>query len=353
MKPHGEPSANVRFKAMDRDYGKDAFTKALSKAIEIATEACPIEARTSDRRSFVRRELSNSYWRMRWWIGGKRQVIAATARLFWQASRVATCPLFDAEWYLMMYPDVAKQKVNPALHYVEHGAAEGRDPGPAFSTIGYLGRYPDVKSSGINPLLHYLKIGKREGRIAVAGPPLQADRKVLCAAGEPDGPGLRCRVVDLVAAFNDAGVSATWMTVDELARNSGTVRNCDLLVLWRVAWSDEVKTLTRLARSAGATILFDVDDLTIEPRFASDRIIDGIRTQGLDEAEVKTYFERTLMTFERADWASCSTQELAAPMRLRGKPVFVIPNGLQNPTVNVRGWPSGAAASFRMMASSV
>jgi len=313
--------------AMDRDYNKDAFAKALSRAIETATEARPIEVRTSDRRSFVRRGLSNSYWRMRWWIGGKRQVIGATARLFWQAARVAMCPLFDAEWYLMMNPDVAKQRVNPALHYVEHGAAEGRDPGPAFSTIEYLWRYPDVKSSGINPLLHYLKFGKREGRIAVAGPPRQADRKVLCAAGEPGGPGLRCRVVDLVAAFNDAGVSATWMTLDELARNSGTVCNCDLLVLWRVAWSDEVKTLTRLARSAGATILFDVDDLTIEPRLACERIIDGIRTQGLHEAEVKTYFERTLMTFEKADWASCSTQELAAAMRLRGKPVFVIPNG--------------------------
>ncbi|TWT17608.1 hypothetical protein [Luteimonas wenzhouensis] len=74
--------------------------------------------------------------------------------------------LFDEAWYLLRYGDVARRNVDPVKHYLRHGAAEGRDPGPAFSTRGYLERYPDVAASGINPLVHYLRHGMQEGRVA-------------------------------------------------------------------------------------------------------------------------------------------------------------------------------------------
>lgn len=55
--------------------------------------------------------------------------------------RLARAPLFDAAWYLRTYPDLVLPDGRPvmdaALHYLCHGAAEGRDPGPAFSTSGY------------------------------------------------------------------------------------------------------------------------------------------------------------------------------------------------------------------------
>jgi GT2 family glycosyltransferase len=54
--------------------------------------------------------------------------------------------------------------MDPALHYFLHGAAEGRDPGPRFSTSGYLAGNPDVERHGMNPLLHYLLHGEAEGR---------------------------------------------------------------------------------------------------------------------------------------------------------------------------------------------
>lgn len=72
--------------------------------------------------------------------------------------------LFDADWYLANYPEVATAGHDPFLHYVSMGAAEGRDPGPHFSTLRYLQRYPDLGRSGVNPLLHYLNFGIREGR---------------------------------------------------------------------------------------------------------------------------------------------------------------------------------------------
>jgi hypothetical protein len=76
--------------------------------------------------------------------------------------------LFDRNWYLAAYPDVARTGINPAQHYLRHGANEGRDPGPRFSTRKYLERHPDVAGAGMNPLLHYLKFGLAERRAIFA-----------------------------------------------------------------------------------------------------------------------------------------------------------------------------------------
>lgn len=71
---------------------------------------------------------------------------------------------FDRDWYLSCYLDVSAAGADPVLHYLEHGAAEGRDPGPLFSTTGYLAAHSDVSRAGENPLLHYIHHGQAEGR---------------------------------------------------------------------------------------------------------------------------------------------------------------------------------------------
>ena len=71
--------------------------------------------------------------------------------------------LFDATWYLRRYPDV-RDVGGPLRHYLERGAAEGRDPNPLFDSDWYLQEYPDVAQTGMNPLLHYLRYGALEGR---------------------------------------------------------------------------------------------------------------------------------------------------------------------------------------------
>jgi hypothetical protein len=83
-----------------------------------------------------------------------------------QARVVRASPLFDGRWYLERYPDVDAAGVDPALHYIRHGAAELRDPGPRFDTGWYLAHYPDVARSGMNPLVHFLRRGANEGRHA-------------------------------------------------------------------------------------------------------------------------------------------------------------------------------------------
>jgi SAM-dependent methyltransferase len=71
---------------------------------------------------------------------------------------------FDESWYLSSYPDVARLKVDPLLHFLHFGGFEGRDPGPDFSSAFYLNRYADVNAACINPLVHYLMYGEKEGR---------------------------------------------------------------------------------------------------------------------------------------------------------------------------------------------
>lgn len=77
---------------------------------------------------------------------------------------LASSGLFDSSWYLSIYPDVAAAAVNPLLHFLLNGAADGRDPNPLFDTKWYLAANPDVAAGGINPLLHFVRVGAAEGR---------------------------------------------------------------------------------------------------------------------------------------------------------------------------------------------
>ena len=89
-------------------------------------------------------------WRARWSRTARRR--EHDIRLLYQSG------LFDAEWYLTEYPDVANTRLDPAEHYLLHGAAEGRNPGPQFNTNQYLFDHPDLVDSGENPLLHFLRL---------------------------------------------------------------------------------------------------------------------------------------------------------------------------------------------------
>jgi len=67
--------------------------------------------------------------------------------------------IFDEAFYLSRFPDVALSSMEPAVHYLLYGAAEGRDPNPLFDTAHYVSQCPELKESKANPLLHYLKGG--------------------------------------------------------------------------------------------------------------------------------------------------------------------------------------------------
>ncbi|MAJ68279.1 MAG: hypothetical protein CL584_01345 [Alteromonadaceae bacterium] len=73
-------------------------------------------------------------------------------------------PFFNAVWYAENNMLIDELKMDPALHYLIKGATEGFDPSEQFDGRAYLICNPDVQASGMNPLIHYIKYGKAEGR---------------------------------------------------------------------------------------------------------------------------------------------------------------------------------------------
>lgn len=91
------------------------------------------------------------------WI--KRRVLpnVATPEEAADLSELRASSLFDGPWYLRTYPEVVATGMSPALHYLRLGAAEGKDPGPDFSTKHYVSRHPVTARRRTNPLLNHLR----------------------------------------------------------------------------------------------------------------------------------------------------------------------------------------------------
>lgn len=70
---------------------------------------------------------------------------------------------FNVAWYLHRYPDVRKSRMDPWQHYIKHGAAEGREPGPNFNTPHYLRQCNAAFENRVPALVHYLHVGKALG----------------------------------------------------------------------------------------------------------------------------------------------------------------------------------------------
>lgn len=102
---------------------------------------------------------------------------------------ISNSRLFDADWYLESYPDVADAKIDPLRHYMDLGWRERRDPGPEFVTSAYLKANPDVAAAGVNPLLHFLEFGYFEGR-GPAAHRLPPQRRTAVPANF--GPAAQC-----------------------------------------------------------------------------------------------------------------------------------------------------------------
>lgn len=96
-------------------------------------------------------------------IGARALALLARRRdlfLVRQYLAISRSIFFDPAHYAETYGAAG----DPALHYLLEGAAQGRDPGPFFSSRKYLARNPDVAADGVNPLAHFEIFGRKEGR---------------------------------------------------------------------------------------------------------------------------------------------------------------------------------------------
>lgn len=72
--------------------------------------------------------------------------------------------IFDAQWYLSTYPDVAEQNLDPLTHFLNHGSRELRSPSAEFNARNYYAVHSDLRDHKIEPVFHFVLHGKREGR---------------------------------------------------------------------------------------------------------------------------------------------------------------------------------------------
>jgi hypothetical protein len=72
---------------------------------------------------------------------------------------------YDEEFLKSELYNLGLQVKNPVKFFIEFGADLGLSPSEKFDSVSYLTMNPDVKDSGMNPLLHYIKYGKAEGRL--------------------------------------------------------------------------------------------------------------------------------------------------------------------------------------------
>jgi glycosyltransferase involved in cell wall biosynthesis/SAM-dependent methyltransferase len=155
---------------------------------------------------------------------------------------------------------------------------------------------------------------------------------VICISGEPHTPGHRYRVRRLADAFKAIGARVTILGPKDIVNHLREIEKCDILSLWRIAWSTDLDAAVSACKLKDGKILFDVDDLMIRPELAKAKIIDGIRSNSFDEDKTAELFARMQHTMLAADLCVTTTYELATQMRLYGKPVMILANGYDEET---------------------
>ncbi len=154
--------------------------------------------------------------------------------------------------------------------------------------------------------------------------------RVVYISGEPDTPGNFYRVIRYAQALSAAGAKTEWVRCEDLPQQLNRIAGASLLVIWRARWNAAIQSAIEIARRDGARVVFDIDDLMIDPELARVEIIDGIRSQNFTEQEVREYCKGMMDTMVRADFCTAPTEELAAQIRRFHLPALVLPNGFDH-----------------------
>lgn len=81
--------------------------------------------------------------------------------------KILESDLFDVEWYLSEFKEKQGIKDNPLAHYLAYGVHQRLNPSQGFDTCYYIESNPDVAAADMNPFLHYVLQGRAEGRQSV------------------------------------------------------------------------------------------------------------------------------------------------------------------------------------------
>lgn len=156
----------------------------------------------------------------------------------------------------------------------------------------------------------------------------------MFVSGEPKTAGHVYRVERMARSATEAGYAADIVAADDLDPvlwRDGEVSPA-IVIFWRVRHRPMVERAIAAWRAAGARILFDVDDLMVDPAIARADVIDAIRSMGLKTADVAGLYEAIRRTMLLADACLAPTAPLAAALAAAGRPSMVVENGFDEQT---------------------
>lgn len=156
--------------------------------------------------------------------------------------------------------------------------------------------------------------------------------RIVFISGEPDTPGHAYRIVRPARAATELGHAVDVIDIHDLSATHCRGPAPTAVFVWRARWSSRLEQSITAWRRAGARIVFDLDDLMIDPALADPAIIDGIRSMGLKPADVARHYAAIRHMLDLADECLAPTEPLAIALRACGKPTEVTVNGFDDDT---------------------
>lgn len=152
---------------------------------------------------------------------------------------------FDAAWYVRRYPDLQQANVDAFEHWWQTGAAEGRDPGPAFSVSGWVYMHSKQRPGALE-VAEWLRNGGYDPSVPVpdpteAGQSVSSDSPWLMVFGHQAGEtvfGAERSLLDVLEALAKLAVNV-FVVLPEAANRHYVERvraRCSRLVVLPMAW---------------------------------------------------------------------------------------------------------------------
>ena len=158
--------------------------------------------------------------------------------------------------------------------------------------------------------------------------------------GFPDTSTFRYRAYNVCQSLTVGAIadpSASWFHLGDFDRMERVLDQCDVLVLCRVHYTDQINRLIALARARGRRVLFDIDDLMFDVKYAHS-IMDTLDVE-LNHAAWQHWFadiSRVGVTMSLCDGVVVTNPYLAARAEVfLGKPARIIPNYLNREQMEV------------------
>lgn len=158
-------------------------------------------------------------------------------------------------------------------------------------------------------------------------PPLP---KIVLVSGEPGASQGHAYRITRLAAILAYDYDVSIVPKPEIPIRLDVLSTADVLWIWRMEWTPELAEAIEIVKKKGGHIIFDVDDLLIDPTFCTPQYIDALRYLEVSSAEVAQYAEKVRRVMESADMAVAPTESLASHMGRMGKPNWVLPNGFDH-----------------------